>query len=192
MPAHLLFLLLIIIVCNFHIISGGKFVSCHQSSNESLLGSCRLLAWDWRKTWKMKANSYSDHQMTASRFTLLVTHMSHWQCRVPVKDCRTRNTIKARFTELCPSWKLHRQLINLNRKMISPGGTGSSSKLTSFPNLWARMALWYCCRRREIEYSNTAAQMLLLWSKRRTDLLQEIVFLVIVLVIFIRIYILKI
>lgn len=50
MLAHLLFLFLIIIICYFHIISGSKLVSCHQSSNKSLLGSCRLLAWDWRKT----------------------------------------------------------------------------------------------------------------------------------------------
>ena len=104
----------------------------------------------------------------------LVKHMSRWQCRLPLQDCRTRNTIKPRFTELSASWKLHHQLINLDRKMISPGGTGSSSKLTSFPNLWARMALWYCCRRREVEYSNTAEQMLILWSKRKKDLLQEI------------------
>ena len=159
MPAHLLFLFLLIIICYFHIVSGGKLVSCHQSSNESLLSSCRLLAGDWRKTWKMKANSHSDHQMTASS-------QAHVSMTVQTTTPGLQNQ-KHNQTQIY-------RAINLDRKMISPGGTGSSSKLTSFPNLWARMALWYCCRRREVEYSNTAEQMLILWSKRKKDLLQEI------------------
>lgn len=54
--AHLLLLLLLIFfICYFGNIGGGKLIGCLQSSNESLLSSCRLLARDWRETWKIKA-----------------------------------------------------------------------------------------------------------------------------------------
>lgn len=80
MIAHLLLLLLLLIfICYFCSISGGELIGCLQSSNESLLCSCRLLARDWRKTWKIKADLsfWLALQFLNTRFTLLVEYKTH-------------------------------------------------------------------------------------------------------------------
>lgn len=51
-----------------------------------------------------------------------------------------------------------------------PGGTGSSSKLTSFPALWARIALWYCCSRGTLKFRQKKSAVTFFYSHNKQEM----------------------
>lgn len=100
----LLFFILFFI-CNISSICGGELAGCLESSDKTLLGACRLLAWDRRKAWNNAPTFTSPIKYKKWLDRKIYWRSQAFQFQIFVFACINWHTVCARLWYRFHVWK---------------------------------------------------------------------------------------